>query len=437
MRVAITTLGCKVNQYESDAISEGFRAIGAEIVPYASKADIYVVNTCAVTAKAAAQSRQTLRRARRNGGGNTVIVATGCLVQTTPQEVLETMDWDVCLVGNDQKDRLPELIGTGNGCLEFYVGDVARLAEIQRFRLTKPLERTRAFLKVQDGCNAFCSYCIVPYARGRSRSLPLPQAIDQVRTFAENGIREVVVTGIHVGMYGADLAGSPDLAGLLAALCKNFPDVRFRLSSIEPTELTPELLSLAASAPNFCKHFHIPLQSGSDRILLSMNRTYTAGAYGELVHRVHGILPDAAIGADVLTGFPGEDRAAFEETRRLVESLPLSYVHAFPFSKRPHTLAAARGETVTAPEKAERVRAIREIGERKRKAFYLSQIGKVLECLVERKEPGPGLVRGTTSNYLSVLVKLPGKTGTWPSQNTMVAVKIKDVRDGVPTGVPV
>ncbi len=434
MRVAIATLGCKVNQLESDAIAEEFMANGHEVVPFPRPFDICVVNTCAVTAKASAESRRLLRRARRLNP-EARIVATGCLVQVAPQDLMDALGWQVCLVGNDQKDRLAGRILAHGDCIGLYMGDVARLTRCQDFPVRSPLSRTRAYLKVQDGCNAFCSYCIVPYARGRSRSLFAARVLEQVETYAEQGIREVVVTGIHVGMYGTDLAESPDLAGLLSRLCETFPRMRFRLSSIEPLELTHGIIEIAQTRPNFARHFHIPLQSGSDRILRAMNRKYTGAFYRDLVTSIHERLPDAAIGADVLVGFPGEDDEAFGETLSLIGSLPLSYVHAFPFSRRPFTLASALPETVGPQEKARRVDAVRRLGARKREAFYRSRIEAVEEFLVERIDGEGGFITGTTSNYLPARIRI-GDAMPPPPANSLIPVRITDVIDGRPIGVP-
>ncbi|NDY42376.1 tRNA (N(6)-L-threonylcarbamoyladenosine(37)-C(2))-methylthiotransferase MtaB [Dissulfurirhabdus thermomarina] len=401
MRVAIFTLGCKVNQYESAAIAEAFEDRGALVVPFREAADLYVVNTCAVTARAAAQGRQALRAARRRNPAARV-VATGCQVQVDAQRILDEVPGAICLVGNDFKAQLAELASASEDCLEFYVGEIGRIREIPRRLLRRPPARTRAFVRVQDGCDAFCSYCIVPFARGHSRSLPPELVHRQVESFARAGVREVVLTGIHLGAYGQDLSPRRVLLDLLRELAPAFPEVLFRLSSLEPLEITDTLVHWAAGTPNLAPHWHVPLQSGSARILARMNRRYTPGEYAERLHRLREAMPRAAIGADVLVGFPGEEDADFLETLSFLEGLPVTYVHAFPYSARPGTLAAALPGQVPSAVKKARVRAVRALGETKRTAFHEAQVGRTTSCLVEDVDPATGLWRGTTPNYVRV-----------------------------------
>jgi threonylcarbamoyladenosine tRNA methylthiotransferase MtaB len=427
MRVAFYTLGCKVNQYESAALAEAFASWGAELVPFTADADIYVVNTCTVTAKASYQSRQILRRIRRLSPTARVI-ATGCYVQAAPQEIIDAVPGQVCLVGNDQKGRLVELALRDQACLEVYVGDMARGRTIAPFLLKKPLERTRAFVRVQDGCDSFCSYCVVPYTRGRSRSLAPELVHEQIMTLEGEGVKEVVLSGIHVGRYGQDLQTPLSLLELLKGLCTVFPGMRFRLSSIEPNELTPEMISWAHATGNFCPHWHIPLQSGSDVVLARMNRRYTASQYRSLIREIRAVLPEAAIGADVMTGFPGEDEKEFMKTLSLLESLPITYVHAFPFSPRPGTAAGAMPDSVPKKEKARRVRAVISLGERKRQAFYERHIGRTTDCLVEQRDRKSGMWRGLTQNYITVFIE--DAAGLEGLQNRVLPVLVSRVEDG-------
>ena len=321
-----------------------------------------------------------------------------------PWGLLESLERPVCLVGNDQKHQLADIALGSHECLEIYVGDIDSQRAIAPFILSRPMGRTRAYLKIQDGCNAFCSYCVVPYVRGRSRSLPPDLVFEQVDVMAGNSVREIIVTGIHVGQYGLDLEKPFPLPALLAALCRRHPDIRFRLRSIEPHEITEELLKWAADTPNFCPHWHVPLQSGSDAILKAMNRRYTASEYRERIFTIRSLFPDAAIGADALVGFPGEGPEEFQATLRLLEELPVTYVHAFPYSKRPGTASFGIRETVTNREKAGRVRKLRGIGGEKRLAFYKSQTDMVRPCLIEERDRKSGMPRGTTDNYLPVVI---------------------------------
>jgi len=431
MRVALYTLGCKVNQFETAALAEGFVSRGADIVNYTRKADIYVVNTCTVTSRAAYQSRQILRRLRRSRKKSRVI-ATGCYVQVGAQEILDAVPGQVCLVGNDQKAQLVDLaLGFEDG-LEFYVGNISRVTAIAPFTVRRQPGRTRAFVRIQDGCDSFCTYCIVPYARGRSRSLAPELVEKQVKTMVLEGIKEIVLTGIHIGMYGKDLPEKTSLPDLLKRLCAAFPRLRFRLSSIEPSELTPDMISWARSTPNFCPHWHIPLQSGSDGILKLMNRRYTASYYRDLIMELRTAMPEAAIGADVLVGFPGEDEPAFRKTMELISELPITYVHAFPFSPRPGTVAAAMNDNVPKKEKARRGRAVRDLGNEKKQAFYRSNVDKIFECLVERQDRETGLWRGLTPNYIPVLIE----TGRYQPdlKNQVLPVRITKTGKGMALG---
>jgi threonylcarbamoyladenosine tRNA methylthiotransferase MtaB len=296
----------------------------------------------------------------------------------------------------------------------------------------RQLGRTRAFVRIQDGCNSFCTYCIVPYARGRGRSL-VPELVEkQVKIMAQEGIKEVVLTGIHIGMYGEDLPEKISLLDLLKMLCAAFPQLRFRLSSIEPSELTPDMISWARSTPNFCPHWHIPLQSGSDNILKLMNRRYTASHYRNLIMELRNAMPEAAIGADVLAGFPEEDETAFEKTMELISELPITYIHAFPFSPRPGTVAAAMNDMVPKKEKARRGRAVRNLGNEKKQVFYRSNVDKIFDCLMEQKDKESGLWRGLTPNYIPVLIETERDQADL--KNQILPVRITKAEKGMAFG---
>lgn len=431
MRVALYTLGCKVNQFESAALAEAFSRHDSRIVSFSEQADLYIVNTCAVTTKAAYQSRQVLRRAMRNNP-SARILATGCYVQIGAQEILEGIPGPICLVGNDQKGALVDLALTSDDCLEYYVGDISARHTIEPFHIQWPAERTRAFVRVQDGCNAHCAYCIVPYSRGPSRSLAPALVRRQIDVLAENGIKEIVLTGIHIGAYGLDLVPETTLLSLLKDLTISHPLVRFRLSSIEPTELTLAMIHWARKTPNFCPHWHVPLQSGSDRILSLMNRRYRVRAYADLIWSIRNFMPSAAIGADVLVGFPSEDEQAFQNTLELLQDLPVTYVHAFPFSSRPGTLAEAFPNRVTRAEKRRRVKTLRALGSAKQEVFYRSQLGKVLPCLIEQQDRQTGLWRGLSANYVRVLVE--DAAPHFDLRNRCLDVRIQRVTDGAVYG---
>lgn len=435
-RVAVITLGCKVNQYESAAFLSAFSGReGVEIVPFTAPADVYVINTCAVTARAAAQSRQLVRRALK-GNRRARLVVTGCYAQIAARELLELTDQPLCIVGNDQKERLVEVALADVACdLEMYQADLAACTKAAHLPVTRAGERTRAVLKVQDGCNQFCSYCIVPYARGRSRSVPSAEVLVQAARFLAQGYREMVLTGIHLGHYGLDLAPPQSLLALVEQLLAARHPVRYRLSSLEPTEVSPELLALFAGHPEqLMPHLHIPLQSGDDRILAAMNRHYRGADFAALVNRCLAALPAAAIGVDVLVGFPGEDEAAFNHTLALLVELPVSYLHVFPYSRRPGTTAATLPGQVPEPVKKERVACLRALDQEKRRQFYRRHLGQVRPLLVEEgKQETAGLGHGYTDNYIPVFFALPA-TVPAPAPNKVVAVRLLEVRDGAVFG---
>jgi threonylcarbamoyladenosine tRNA methylthiotransferase MtaB len=423
-RVAITTLGCKVNQYESASFASRFEEQGAEIVPFDQAADVYVINSCAVTAKAGAQSRQLIRRALR-ANPKARLVVTGCYAQVATQEILELVDHPICLVGNENKHLLVEIALSRKLCdLEIYVGDIGKKKEICLLPVQRFPGRTRCYLKIQDGCNNFCSYCIVPYARGRVRSLPVERVLEQVAVFVAEGYRELVLTGIHVGMYGQDLSPRTSLLELARLLTVEDRGLRFRLSSLEPGELSPELLALMATSPQFMPHFHLPLQSGSPAILERMNRRYTVAQFVQVVESIVAALPAASIGIDVLTGFPGETDEQFQETVRLLEELPISYLHVFPFSKRPGTPAATMPDQVEQAVKEARAARLAALGRAKRRAFYERQIGTVHAVLVEGGKNRFKQMKGFTDNYVPVYF-----AGQPHQENTIVQVMIDRVEE--------
>jgi len=428
MRIALYTLGCKVNQFESQAIAEEFAVLGNEIVSWRDEADIYIVNTCAVTARAAAQSRQMIRRFRRNFP-HARVVATGCHVQTGASDLMKAAGGRICLAGNDQKHRIVEVATGDEECLEMYVGDISRVRDIAPFMIHSPEERTRAFVRIQDGCDAFCSYCIVPFARGRSRSMPLERVHEQVELLAAGGSREIVITGIHVGLYGQDLTRGLNLTALLKSLCGAFPHVRFRLSSIDPSEITHEMVEWACSAENFCAHWHLPLQSGSDSVLQAMNRRYSSAEFRAVVERLRDAMPHAAFGIDVMTGFPGEGHDEFLSTLRLVAMLPVTYLHVFPYSPRPHTIAAAMSGQVPKKKKGQRAAILRRLGTQKKMEFYRKNLGTRHSLLLERRDAGTGLWHGMTDNYISTL--LAGSEREEGLQNALVRVKLTEIHDRV------
>jgi len=404
----IITLGCKVNQSESEALAaQGDTASAGN--PESGSFGTCVINTCCVTARAAMQSRQAIRRAIRRHPDATIVV-TGCYAQMKPNEIRDIAGVNH-IVGQADKHRLFDLIRQEHPSApnsSFSFRGPGKLREETLFTpMPSPAfgQRTRPFLKVQDGCNAFCSYCIVPYSRGRSRSLTPEKALDEMDGLIRKGAREIVVTGIHLGRWGGDLDGSPDLCVLLDTLLSHPKLGRLRLSSLEPTEITEAVLDRIGSDPRICRHFHIPLQSGDATVLKRMNRHYDPGEFAGTIGRIRGRFKNAAIGADVMVGFPGESEEAFENTRKLIESLPVTYLHVFPFSPRPPAPAASYPDRVPPDVVRERARILKDLGRQKKAAFYASMTGRVLEVIGETPSDADGFCcKGLSSNYIPVYI---------------------------------
>lgn len=409
MKIAITTLGCKVNQFESAALSDIFESLGHRLVRFNEPADIYIVNTCTVTGKADFQSRQLVRRANR-ANPDAAIIVTGCYSQLSPDHFLQ-MDGVRLVTGNAEKERLPELIASLDEFAgkKVLVDDIKQAGVISRLSPSAFRGRTRAFIRIQDGCNSSCAYCVVPSVRGRSRSMPLEEVGAQIDRLAAAGHKEAVLSGIHLGMYGKDLSPAVTFLDLLRFLESRSPIRRIRLSSIEPREITPEAIDFLKGSEAVCPHLHIPLQSGDDEILAAMNRDYDSGFYKELAGSLFRSIPGLAMGTDIIAGFPGETEENFDNTVALVESLPFSYIHVFPYSDRPGTAASAMQGKVPAEVKNRRAAVLRDIGMKKRKSFAEKFTGKRLSVLLEgRKDRETGFFKGFSESYVPVLVRNAG-----------------------------
>lgn len=406
-----TTLGCKVNQCESESIAKSMILSGWTQAGDGTGADVCIINTCTVTRRASMQSRQAIRQAIRSNP-EAIIIVTGCYAETEPDE-LKKIEGIGRIIGNKEKEKIFEIIKNEFECLIDCNGFMNAPA-------TRSGSRTRAFLKIQDGCDAFCTYCIVPYARGRSRSMPVQSVIESVNNLREAGYREAVLSGIHLGKYGQDLSPGTTLTALLELVnCSCIID-RVRLSSIEPNELTPGIIKLAAESGKICRHFHIPLQSGDDRILKKMHRPYSREYFKDLIIRIKESMPDAAIGVDILAGFPGETDEAFRNTYSLIEELPVSYLHVFPFSPRKKTPAFDFPEQVPSNIVKARCTEMRRLGASKKADFYKKAAGTEADILIEdKRDEKSGLLKGISSNYLSVLIK-----GEDRIRNRIVKVRI-------------
>ena len=406
-KFTITTLGCKVNQYESAAIAKQLKSADWLPAPKNEPTELCIINTCTVTQKASMQSRQAVRRAIRANPAARIVV-TGCYAQTEPGAI-EKINGVHYIVGNADKHAICEVIRTHKKSAPNRPLTICR--DIQAEQDIEPAPdvvadgRTRPFLKIQDGCDAFCTYCIIPYARGPSRSKPLESVLTEIQALSSSGYQEIVLTGIHLGNYGNDLIPKTCLGDLLNRIDDLNMIPRVRLSSIEPLELTDDIIKRIAESNIFCRHFHIPLQSGDDRTLQKMGRPYAADDFRQLVTKIHDRLPDAAIGVDTLIGFPGETDTAFENTYALIEALPVAYLHVFPFSPRPGTPAAGYPNKVSPNVVKRRCERMRALGSAKRIDFYNQFIGQKLEVLIETTRHGPtGLLKGLSSNYIPILI---------------------------------
>jgi threonylcarbamoyladenosine tRNA methylthiotransferase MtaB len=407
-RVALATLGCRLNQVDTQQLQAGLEARGFVAVPLDAPADVVVVNTCTVTARAELSDRQTIRRARRANPGARVVV-TGCWAQTSPGDVVRVGGVDL-VVGNADKERLPELVEAllqaPPGPARVRVGELAgaRIAGLDARPATGG--RSRVFLKVQDGCQHRCAFCIVPFARGASRSVAPEIVLEQARRAVMSGHPEVVLTGIDLGHWGTDLAPRARLADLVRALGAVDGLRWVRLSSMLPPYFTDELLQALRASPATAPHFHVPLQSGSDRILRAMRRPYTVAMYRRVVDRLTAVAPRLGLGADVLVGFPGETEADFRATLALVDELPFTYLHVFPYSERRGTEAAGRPGRLDGRTVAERARQLRAAAAAASRRFRASMVGRREDVLVLETREGGDLV-GLTGNYLEVIFPGP------------------------------
>jgi threonylcarbamoyladenosine tRNA methylthiotransferase MtaB len=400
-RIAITTLGCKINQFESAAMAETLGRNGFQVVPFEDEADIYVINTCTVTARTDAESRRLIRRARIRQP-EAKIVVTGCYAQVAFDQLRE-MEGVQLILGNTEKKGIALLMKEIGDEPQVLVSDISLEQQTAGVTLESFAEHTRAFLQVQTGCNAFCSYCIVPYARGRSRSVPFEEALGGIRSFAAKGFKEVVLTGIHLGVYGLDLTPRQHLIDLLSAAEKERLAPRLRIGSLEPTEITTPLIRFFATSEIICRHLHIPLQSGHDQVLERMNRHYTTGQFREVTEELATAIPDICQGCDVIAGFPGETDSEFEASYSFIDALPIAYLHVFPFSPRPGTPAATMPDQVPGAVIRERAAALRRLSERKKLAYHEKFVGRELKVLVQERKEG-GMVKGLSRNYIPVML---------------------------------
>jgi threonylcarbamoyladenosine tRNA methylthiotransferase MtaB len=420
-RLAVVTVGCKANFADSAGILDRAVRAGFRVVPPGEPADVLVVNSCTVTHKADRDSRALARRLRREHP-DAVLVMTGCYAETSPgsRTALPEVDhW----IGIADPGELSVLLRTLAGA------GAPERAALSEHAAGLLMGRTRTFLKIQDGCDAVCAYCVVPKARGGSRSAPARDVVERAVRAESEGAREIVLTGIHVGRYGHDRGEKDGLPALLRALLSATSACRFRLGSVEPEEVTEPLVALLAASERVCPHLHVPLQSGSDRVLRRMRRPYTAGRYREKLHLLASAVPGIRLGADVIAGFPGETDDDFGETAALVRDTPLSYLHAFTYSPRAGTESAGWTDDVPAVEKKRRNGRLRALDSAARRKYLEGQVGRTVRVIVETRRAPDGEYRGTSENYVEVAFR-----GTDVRKGELVPVRVEAVRGGALSG---
>ncbi|OPZ86855.1 MAG: Threonylcarbamoyladenosine tRNA methylthiotransferase MtaB [Firmicutes bacterium ADurb.Bin419] len=404
-KVAFFTLGCKVNQYETEAISETFKNNGYQIVDFEEFADVYVINTCTVTNLSDRKSRQMIRRAKKNNE-DSIIAVVGCYAQTSPDEVMSIPGVNL-VVGTKEKGKIVEnikMIESGKNKINL-VRDIMKTREFEELGVEVYKERTRAFIKIQEGCSQFCSYCIIPYARGPIRSRPVEYVLDEVSKLAVNGYKEIVLTGIHIASYGKDIK-TTSLLDIIRKVHEIDGVERIRLGSIEPTTITPEFVDELGKLRKVCPHFHISLQSGCDSTLKRMNRRYTTDEYRSSIELIRANIKDVSVTTDVMVGFPGETDEEFGETVKFLNEISFAAMHVFKYSQRKGTPAAGFANQISPEKKEERSNILIELSSRKNREFNKCFEGRIMEILVEQEVKGEnGLVEGLTPNYIRVLSK--------------------------------
>jgi len=416
-KVALATLGCKVNQYERELIREQLEKSGFNPVSFGEKAGLYIINTCSVTEKAAQKSIELIKKARNR---SSLLVVTGCYAEAEKEKLREMFPWIDLVVGNKEKSNIGNIIN-GNGKnhqeKQTYIGNFNA--------------HNRAFVKVEDGCNQFCTYCIIPYVRGKEiRSRSLSEVRREMENLAEQGFKEIVLTGVNLGLYGTDLNPQAKLVGLLKKAEYLKEKTRIRLSSLEPHLLSMELIDFIAQSPWICPHLHLPLQSGDAEILKKMGRRYTLEGYRGLSRKVREKIPSVAITSDVMVGFPGEEESNFSNTYRFLQEMKFSRLHIFRFSPRKETRAYSIKPRIEEKVKKERSKLLRDLGNKLSQDFASQFLGKTLTVLAENQpDTESGLLFGYTENYIRVLFQ-----GEEELKNRLVRVRLIEVKDGTALG---
>lgn len=429
--VAACTLGCKTNQYETDGMMEILKKMGASVVNFEDAADVYLINTCSVTNMADKKSRQMIHRARKNNP-EALVIACGCYVQAEKEKLSQDKDIDIIISNNRKKDIghvIAEYFNSGEtACFT----DISREKEFEELDVNKPVYHTRAYVKIQDGCNQFCTYCIIPYVRGRIRSRSMDSVIDEISRLAEAGVKEVVLTGIHISSYGRDMDGDTGLADLVENISKIEGIERIRLGSLEPGIITEEFAHRIKAVDKLCPHFHLSLQSGCDSVLKRMNRKYTCGEYMEKCELLRKVYKNPAITTDVIVGFPGETEEEFECTRKYLEDINLYEMHIFKYSQRKGTPAATMPNQVDPSVKNSRSDVLLAISEHNKHAYQDLFVGTTVKVLVEElvEKNGEEYMRGHTERYMDVPISTEGITDPQSFKNRIVEVMYEKTTAG-------
>ncbi|MEG0128051.1 tRNA (N(6)-L-threonylcarbamoyladenosine(37)-C(2))-methylthiotransferase MtaB [Clostridium sp.] len=402
-KVALYTLGCRVNQYETESITESFTKKGYEVVDFEGYADVYVINTCTVTNIGDKKSRKMLRKAKKTNK-DAVVVAAGCYAQVSPEELSSIEEVDI-VVGTSDKSKIVDFVEEFLSTKEKknYVENIMSVREFEEMDIDEYQDKTRAFLKIQDGCDRYCSYCLIPYARGPVRSRPLDNIVSQVRGLVANGFKEIILSGIHISSYGKDLK-THNLVDVVETLSKTIGLERIRIGSIEPMFFSEGVLERLKSVKSFCPHFHLSLQSGCDETLKRMNRRYTAEEYKDVVNRIRETFEDASITTDIIAGFPGETDEEFNETYKFLSDIKLAKMHIFKYSERKGTKAEKLDGKVSPEVKEERSKALIELDLKNEREYMEKYLGKTMDVLFE--ESHDEVYTGYTVNYLKVIVTL-------------------------------
>lgn len=423
-KAALHNLGCKVNSYETEAAAELLKADGYEIVPFEPGADVYIINTCSVTNIADRKSRQMLHRAKAMNK-DAIVVAMGCYVQTGKEQLEKDEAVDI-IIGNDRKKNLIDIISEykKDRTRREHIEDLTKKREYEELSVNEPGEHIRGFMKVQDGCDRFCSYCIIPYARGRVRSRRIDDAVNEAKKLAASGCREVVLSGIHLSSYGKDLDDGTSLIDLIKEIHKVEGIKRIRLGSLEPGIITQEFAKELSSLEKICPHFHISLQSGCDKTLAAMNRRYTSEQYREKCGILRQYFDTPSLTTDVITGFPGESEEDFEESYRFVDDISFFETHIFPYSLRKGTKAAAMKGQLTEAVKKQRASRLIELNEKKHRMWLEKLIGSDVEVLIEELQVigGREYWVGHTKKYEKVAVESDRDL-----RNTLITVQAEEL----------